>query len=83
MSSSESSVLICVRNERVIYITLFVDERMIFAECIEDANKVISALKDCFEVKVGEADVLIGIQISRNRENEVYFLIKRLMPIIF
>ena len=56
---------------------------MIFAECIEDAKKVISALKNCFEVKLGEADIFVGIQISRNRENEVYFLIKRLMPIIF
>ena len=65
------------------YIALFVDDGMIFAQCKEDANEVISALKECFKVKVGEADTFVGMQISRDREKKVYFFIKRHMPIKF
>ena len=72
--SSESLVFICVRNGRVIYIALFVDDGMIFAQWIENANEVISALKKCFEAQVGEADIFVGIQISRSRKKRSIFL---------
>ena len=50
------------------------DDGIIFSQCIEDANEVISALKECFEVKVGELDIFVVIQISRNREKSSIFL---------
>ena len=46
----------------------------IFAHCIEHENKVISALKKIFKIIIGEADMFVCIQITRDRENKSIFL---------
>ena len=71
---SEGSVFVCVKNEKLKYIALFVDDGMIFAECLSDANQVILALKDSFEITVGSADTFVGIQIFRDRVNKTMTL---------
>ena len=43
---------------------------MIFTECLSDANQVIFALKDSFEITIGSADTFVDIQISRDRGNK-------------
>ena len=50
------------------YLAVWVDDGAIFSNSLSDANEVISALKETFEIKVGEVDMLVGTQITRNRE---------------
>lgn len=38
------------------------------------AYEVLNYLKQCFGVKFGEADVFVGMQISRNRKDRTIFL---------
>ena len=70
----ESSVFICYINGKIVILAIFVDDGMIFAHCIEHANRVISALKEKFEIVMGEADMFVGIQITRDRENRSIIL---------
>ena len=60
-------------------LTIFVDDSMIFAHCTEHANIVISALKEIFEIVIGETDMFVGIQIIE--KTKVYFCIKKRMLI--
>ena len=55
-------------------LVIIVDDGMTFAHCIEHENKVISALKKIFKIIIGEADMFVCIQITRDRENKSIFL---------
>ena len=50
------------------YLAVWVDHGAIFSNSLSDANEVISALKEIFEIKFGEVDMFVGTQITRNRE---------------
>ena len=70
----EWSVYVCRCNQETLYLALFVDDGMIFGKNVSDIEKVTSALMNEFDVKIGSADMFVGIQIERNRNTKTIFL---------
>lgn len=56
---SEGSVFVRIKNNRIMYLAVWVDGGAIFAESLSDANEVISVLKERFEIKVSEVDTFV------------------------
>ena len=51
------------------YLALFVDDGMIMSDDLSEIDKIVLALEKEFEIKVGSADIFIGMQIIRDKKN--------------
>ena len=56
-----------------IYKQIFFDG-FIFADNLNDADQILNELQKLFDVKIGEADIFLGIQIVRDRAKKSIFL---------
>jgi hypothetical protein len=60
-----------IQDSRTVFLTVWVDDLLIFADTVDDLEEVKKELAGLFDVKdMGEPKKIIGIQIERDRENE-------------
>lgn len=61
----------------MVYIALYVDDGLIFASSQETLNKILDALREKFEITEGRAEIFVGMEIKRNREEKTIFIHQR------
>lgn len=57
-----------------VYLALYVDDGLVFAETKQAMDVVITHLKNNFDVKVSEPNYFVGMQIERNRIERSIFI---------
>ncbi len=59
-----------VRDGRTVFLTVWVDDLLIFAETVKDLDEIKRELAGLFDVKdMGKPKKIIGIEIERDRDN--------------
>lgn len=53
---------------------LFVDDGLLVSKSRESIDKIIKALKQTFEVTLGDASLFVGLHIERNRKARTMFI---------
>lgn len=60
----------CLYVSSTLYLVLYVDDGLIAAQSGEEADQLIHAMKQCFDVKTSEARFSLGLQIERNHHQQ-------------
>jgi len=67
-----------------VYLALYVDDGLILTSSRNILNKVLEALNTAFEMTKGNGDIFVGMEIERDRSNNIIFIhqkhyVKRLL----
>lgn len=80
-SFTENNADKCIFHGKVdnddVYLGLYVDDGLIAAKSNRSITKVTNALKEMFEITLGNAEMFVGLQINRDRSNKQMFLSQR------
>lgn len=57
-----------------VYLTLFVDNGLIASDSFRALESIVKALRNSFEITIGDGHFFVGVQIERNRENKTLFI---------
>ena len=60
----------CLYVSPTMYLVLYVDDGLIAAQSGEEADRLIQAMKQHFDVKTSEVQFYLGLQIERNHEQQ-------------
>lgn len=73
-SSADPCVYRGFVNNIFVFLGLYVDDGMVFAETEEALNEVINVLRSAFDITTCNLNTFVGIQIERDKENHSIFI---------
>lgn len=73
VSESDECIFIGEFESKIVYLTLFVYDRLVVAvESKAALDIVMSELSKSFKITIGDAKVFVGLQIKRNKDTKLF-----------
>ena len=73
-SEADKCVLVGMLNECVVYLAIFVDDGLLACKSAQVLNIILDALRNGFEITVGDASYFIGLEINRDRSKRTMLI---------
>lgn len=69
-SNADRCIYTAEVNEEIVYLVLYVDDGLLFANTKQTLCYILDEMEKHFEITVGEANYFVGIEITRDREKK-------------